>query len=202
MRIKGTSISSFLGFLQAEFGPTRTKEFIASLEPDLRKRCEGLILTSAFYPVEELESLAGKALDHFGPDPTFFERSGAHNAFVGLTGVHKILLARPTPLDFLRAAARSWGQFVDSGGVNADLVEDGKVQLKITGLQGSELLCSRQTGFMTRALELAGARHISVTKARCTLKGDPWCEWNVAWDAANSPKPQAYTSAIRRPVAT
>lgn len=201
MRIKGTSIASFLSFLQAEYGAPRTRDFIASLEPNLRKRCEGLVLASAFYPMEELESLAGKAREHFGAGPTFFERSGAHNAFVGLTGVHKILLARPTPIDFLKAAERSWSQFVDSGLVSADPVGEGQVQLKIEGISGSDLLCSRQTGFMTRALELAGAQKLAVRKVRCTRRGDHWCEWNLAWDAASSPQPQAYTSAIRRPVA-
>ena len=71
MRIKGTSIASFLSFLEAEYGPARTKEFIGSLEPDLKKRCEGLILASAFYPVEELESLARRARLHFSGDHTF-----------------------------------------------------------------------------------------------------------------------------------
>ena len=131
MRIKGTSIASFLGFLEAEYGAARSKEFIGTLDPDLRKRCEGLVLASAFYPVEELESLVRKARRHFGGDDTFYQRSGAYNASFGLSGVHKVLLVRPTPIDFLRAAERSWGQFIDEGSVTADLVSDGKVRLRI-----------------------------------------------------------------------
>ena len=199
MRIKGTSISSFLSFLGTEFGASKTKEFIASLESNLRARVLGPILASDFYPVEELESLAGKAREHFAQGPGFFERSGSHNAFFVLTGVHQGLLAQPTPLDFLKTAERSWSQFVDSGAVSADVVGDGRVRLKIEGIQGSELLCARETGFLTRSLSLAGAQQVAVAKARCTQNGDLWCEWSVAWDAASSPQSQAYTSVIRRP---
>lgn len=201
MRIKGTSIASFLGFLEAEYGAPRTRAFIASLDQSLRKRCEGLILASAFYPVKELESLAQQARDHFGPEPTFFERSGAHNAMVGLTGVHQILLARPTPLDFLRAAERAWAQFVDAGAVRTELLGDGNVRLRIEGFGGSEVLCSRQTGFLRRSFELAGAQQLEVKEVLCMQKGDASCEWSIVWDAASSPQSQSHTltSAIRRP---
>lgn len=199
MRIKGTSLSSFLDFLQIEYGATRAKEFIASLEPTLRKRCDGIILASAFYPVEELETLSHLARQHFAADASFFERCGAHNAQVGLTGVHQSLLVRKTPLDFLKAAERAWGQFVDSGAGSADIVGDGKVRVKIEGWPKSEVLCGRQTGFLTRSLELAGAVAPAVTKVHCTRNGHGWCEWSLAWDAAASPRPQAYTTSIQRP---
>jgi hypothetical protein len=201
VRIKGTSISSFLGFLEIEYGGARTREFIATLEPDFRKRCEGLILASAFYPVEELEAIAGKARQHFGGDSTFYERSGAHNATVGLRGVHQALLARPTPLDFLRAAERSWSQFVDEGGVDADLVGDGRVRLRFEGIRGSAVRCGRATGFLSRSLELANAKKLVVRKAACTEKGDPFCEWSVIWDAVLSPPSMSQTTTIRRPLA-
>lgn len=201
MRIKGTSIASFLAFLEAEYGPARLKEFIATLEADLRKRCEGLVLASAFYPVEELESLARKARLHFGGDDTFYERSGAYNASFGLCGVHKALLARPTPLDFLRAAERSWGQFIDEGSVDANLVGDGKVRLRYESIRGSDVRCARATGFLTRSLELVNAQKLVVTKTACTEKGDAFCEWSVVWDAILSPPSMTQTTAIRRPIA-
>ena len=201
MRIKGTSIASFLGFVEAEYGVPRTREFVASLEPNLRKRCEGLILASAFYPFEELETLALKARDFFAAGPTFLERSGAHNASVGLAGVHRILLTRPTPFDFLRAAERGWGQFVDSGTVRAEILGEATVRVRIEGLSGSEVLCSRQTGFLRRAFELAGAKQLEVDEVACTRRGDASCDWKVVWDAASSPasQSQTHTSALRRP---
>ena len=201
MRIKGTSIASLLAFLEAEYGAARVKAFIGSLDPDLRKRCEGLVLASAFYPVDELESLARKAWQHFGGDATFYERSGAYNATFGLKGVHKALIARPTPLDFLRAAERSWAQFIDEGGVDVNLVGDGRVRVRFEALRGSDVRCPRATGFLARSLELVGAQKLVVTKVACTEKGDPFCEWSVAWDAALSPPSMSQTSAIRRPIA-
>lgn len=201
MRIKGTSIASFLAFLEAEYGAARVKQFIATLDPDRRKRCEGLILASAFYPVEELESLARKARQHFDGGDTFYERSGAHNASFGLAGVHKALLARPTPLDFLRAAERAWGQFIDQGSVDANLVGDGKVRLRYESIRGSDVRCARATGFLTRSLELVNAQKLVVTKTACTEKGDAFCEWSVVWDATLSPPSMTQTSTIRRPIA-
>ena len=201
MRIKGTSIASFLAFLEAEYGPARLKEFITTLDPDLRKRCEGLVLASAFYAVEELESLARKARQHFAGDDTFYERSGAYNASFGLSGVHKVLLARPTPLDFLRAAERSWGQFMDEGSVDANLVGDGKVRLRYEGVRGSDVRCPRATGFLSRSLEMANARKLVILKTACTEQGDGFCEWSVVWDATLSPPSMSQTSNIRRPIA-
>lgn len=201
MRIKGTSISSLLAFLEEEYGAARTRDFIGSLDPALRRRCEGLVLASAFYPVAELESLATLARAHFAADHTFFERSGAFNASFGLAGVHQALLARRTPLDFLRAGERSWGQFIDTGSVTADPVADGKVRIRVEGLPGSEVRCPRLTGFLSRALELAGALQLSVRKVSCTLRGQPSCEWSAEWDAESSPKPISYTMSIRRPSA-
>lgn len=201
MRIKGTSISSFLSFLEAEYGASRVKSFVATLDSNQKKRCEGLVLASAFYAIEELDALAAKARGFFQADAAFFERSGAHNATFGLSGVHQSLLVRPTPLDFLKAAERAWPQFVDAGNVSADVVGEGKVRLKIEGIPGSEVFCARETGFLKRALELAGAKQLAVNKVRCTRGGDLWCEWQVTWDAELSPRPQTFTTAIRRPVA-
>ena len=201
MRIKGTSIASLLAFLEAEYGSARLKEFIGTLDPDLKKRCEGLVLASAFYPVEELESLARKARQHFGGDETFYERSGAHNASFGLSGVHKALIARATPLDFLRAAERSWGQFMDEGSVDANLVGDGKVRIRYEAVRGSDVRCARATGFLRRALELVNAKKLMVVKTECTEKGASFCEWSVVWDATLSPPSMSQTSAIRRPIA-
>ncbi len=201
MRIKGTSIASFLNFLEAEYGPGRVKEFVGSLDSNLKKRCEGLVLASAFYPVEELESLARLARAHFGADESFYERSGAHNAVFGLGGVHKALLARPTPLDFLRAAERSWSQFMDEGGMDATVVGDGKVRLRFEGIRGSEVRCARATGFLHRSLELAGAKALVVRKTSCTLRANPFCEWQIVWDAVLSPASMSQTTTIRRPIA-
>lgn len=202
MRIKGTSISSLLAFLEEEYGGARTRAFIESLDPALRRRCEGLVLASAFYPVAELESLATLARAHFAGDGTFFERSGAFNASFGLAGVYQALLSRRTPLDFLRAGERSWSQFTDTGGINIEQIGDGKVWIRVEGIPGSEVRCPRLTGFLSRGLDLAGAIQVSVRKTSCTLRRQPYCEWTAAWDAESSPKPISYTTSIRRPGAT
>lgn len=200
MRIKGTSIASFLAFLEAEYSAPRTKTFIATLDPDLRKRCEGLVLASAFYPWADLESLARKARLHFDAPPDFFERSGAFNASFALGGVYRALLARQTPFDFLKAAERSWSQFTDSGSARAEFLSDGKAVVTVLGLPMSAILCARVTGFLTKSLQLAGAQKISIKKARCTQRGDASCEWALVWDATLSPASWTQTSAIRRPV--
>ena len=200
MRVKGTSISSFLAFLEAEYGASRTREFTATLPQDLRKRCESLVLASAFYAVEELETLARKARQHFKGDGTFFERSGAHYASVGLSGVHQAMLARPTPLDFLWAFERSWSQFADEGGMDVTVVGDGRVRIRFDHVRGSDVRCPRVTGFLSRALQIAGGKTVMVSKTSCTERGDGACEWSTAWDFVLSPPPLSQTTAIKRPV--
>ena len=203
MRIKGTSLASFLSFLETEYGAPRHKAFLATLEPNLRKRCEGLILASAFYPYAELEMVALLARQYFGGDVDFFHRSGTHNAVVGLTGVYQALLARPTPIDFLRAAERAWSQFADTGAVRVEVIDDGRSIVRIEGLPPSEVLCARQTGFFEKSLEMAHAKKLKIQKTKCNVRGDAACEWTMAWDANASPRSysQTQTSAIRRPVA-
>jgi len=198
VRIKGTSISSLLSFLEAEYGGSRTREFVGTLPIDLRKRCEGLVLASAFYPVEEMEAVARKARQHFNGDATFYERSGAHYATVGLGGVHQALLARPTPLDFIRALERSWSQFVDEGGMDGNVVGDGKVRVIFEQVRGSDVRCPRVTGFLGRALEMAEGKKVRVIKAACTEKGAQFCEWGVSWDAVLSPPSMSQTTSIKR----
>ncbi|MEO8359095.1 MAG: hypothetical protein ABI672_03615 [Vicinamibacteria bacterium] len=199
MRIKGTSISSFLAFLEAEYTPPRARAFIATLDPDLRRRCEGLVLASAFYPYADLETLAQRARTHFEGSADFFVRSGAFNADFGLSGVYAALLARPTPFDFLKAVERAWGQFSDTGSATVEMVSDGKAKVRIEGLTISPVLCDRQTGYLTRSLSLAGAKELKVKKGLCVQKGDKACEWTVSWDAATSPQSRTQTSALRRP---
>jgi len=200
VKVKGTSISSFLAFLEAEYGGARTREFVGTLPTDLRKRCEGLVLASAFYAVEELETLARKARQHFGGDHSFYERSGAHYASVGLSGVHQAMLARPTPLDFLWAFERSWSQFVDEGGMDVTVVGDGRVRVRFDHFRGSDVRCPRVTGFLGRALQVAGGKGVMVNKTACTERGDRACEWSTAWDFVLSPPPLSQTTAIKRPV--
>jgi hypothetical protein len=200
VRIKGTSLASFLAFLEAEFGPGKTRDFTTALEPALRKRCEGVILASAFYPIEDLISLATQARAHFGGDATFFERSGEFYASFGLAGVYQALLSRRTPLDFLRAVERSMGQFVDEARVAVENELDGSVSVKLTGFPVSEIVCARHKGFLTKGLELAGAVGLTVREVRCTRTGEPCCEWELTWNATASPRPQSLTTGIKRPV--
>ena len=82
-----------------------------------------------------------------------------------------------------------------------NLVGDGRVRVRFEALRGSDVRCPRATGFLARSLELVGAQKLVVTKVACTEKGDPFCEWSVAWDAALSPPSMSQTSAIRRPIA-
>jgi hypothetical protein len=199
VRIKGTSLASFLAFLESEFGPARTRDFTTTLEPALRKRCEGVILASAFYPIEDLLAVASQARVHFAADPAFFERSGEFYAAFGLAGVYQALLSRKTPLDFLRAVERSMGQFVDDATVAVEDDTDGRVRIRLTGFPVSEIVCARHKGFLTKGLELAGAVSLTVREVRCTRAGEAACEWEIAWDPMASPRPQSLTTGIRRP---
>ena len=203
MRVKGTSIASFISFLETEYGQPRLTAFVSTLEPTLKKRCEGLILASAFYEQTELDAIAVQAKKHFSGDASFFERSGVHNAVVGLNGVYKALLARPNPLDFLRAAERAWSQFADSGTITLELVDEGRTILRLEGLPVSDVQCERQTGFLRKAIEMAGGKKSIVKKQKCTRSRDLCCEWAISWDPEASPKSQVQTqtAAIRRPVA-
>ena len=42
--------------------------------------------------------------------------------------------------------------------------------------------CDRQLGWMERAVELTGRKHVIMEHPKCRVRGDIYCEYHGRWD--------------------
>jgi hypothetical protein len=117
-------------------------------------------------------------------DPTWMERAGAHSIDSMGIQLYGGIVRKPTPAEFLTQRISLFRLFYHAGEMEVVEQERGRAVLRLVDLEQTDrLFCRRQTGGLTRTLELAGGAEPSVRHTRCTLDGDAFCEWDLRWRA-------------------
>jgi hypothetical protein len=82
----------------------------------------------------------------------------------------------------LKFTIQVWSNYYSEG--KMVLVDGGphSAHLRLEGIRtADEAMCYRVTGWLERALELAGAKDIHMMHEACVLKGGEACEWKAVW---------------------
>lgn len=182
-RIKGIGYKSELQFVLSKYGEETLGRILAALSAEDQAALRGIILASDWYPQPPLEhfrqALAKQFID---TDLRIIEEMGRFSAEFALTGIYRVFLAVLSPAYGIRKAGNLFPKYFDSG--KASVVEHGPkdVSLRIVDWpDASATLCALIKGYFEKSLELAGGRMVTVRKAACALRGDPYCEYRAVW---------------------
>ena len=115
-------------------------------------------------------------------EPGWAEQAGAEAIRVRGLQLYSGLLRKPTPLEFVTQHISLFQRYYRPGDMKITEATPGHARARLVGFDPQDrLFCRRLTGGWEAAVTIAGGKDAAVEHARCTLEGDPFCEWEVQW---------------------
>lgn len=180
--IKGSVLEARLEFVEGELGADALPRLMALLTDADREELSH-VLAGRWYPFElgrrlddAIARLAGRSGDEF------FRRLGRASAETHLGGVHRAFLRPNDPLGFLERAELLYPFYYDGGRRTFEQIGPGEgVLTTYDAPTFSTAECLTNCGWHERALELCGARDVSVVEEVCRARGGEVCRYRVRW---------------------
>ena len=185
MKVKGGVLSARQAFVQQHFGPGAWEKVLEALPPAHRATLNGLLLPASWFPLEVCTSVDDAIVRVLGGGRReVFERIGAASAEKNLRGAHRHFLAPGSPQEFLARAPTIYGFYYDTGSREYHKTGPRSGELKTRSAETfSAADCLTVIGWYKRALEMCGARGVSMTEEICRAKGADLCHYVVNWES-------------------
>ena len=182
-QIKGAVLKSRITFVEEHFGKDGVRQVLASLPPD-DQRALRLLFTSNWYPFELGKRLDDAIVRVLGKGRSdFFERLGAASAETNLSSLHAGYLTPGNPQAFLAKAPQIYSLYYETG--RREYAPSGPNSGVLTTHDADTFSapdCMTVVGWYQRALEMCGARNVSVVEEECRAKGGAVCRYRVRWE--------------------
>lgn len=186
---KGMAVLSTVEFLRLEHGDVELVRVLGTLEPEVRRRI------GAAQATEELDYgdivALWESIEHeFGAiEPRWIERSGAYSIESRGAQMYGGILRKSSPTEFLTQSISLFRLFYHPGDMQVVEEGPGRAVLRLVGFDArTSLFCRRQTGGLTKALEIAGGERPVTRHVRCGCEGDAFCEWEMTWAVPRDPE--------------
>ena len=179
---RGSAVRATLSFLQREGGEELVKQVLAQLRPVEQRRLRELSATDEA-PYGIIVTLWRAADTVLGPaKPDWMERAGAWSIQSSGQQLYGGILRKASPQEFLTQSVSLFKLYYHPGDMEVVEHSSHRAVLRLVGFPATDpLFCRRQTGGLTRAIEIAGGSQAQVRHVRCELEGDAFCEWDLRW---------------------
>ena len=180
--VKGAVLKSRIAFVESQFGRDAVQQVLANLPADDQRPLR-LLFTSNWYPFE-----LGKRLDDAivrvvgGGRADFFERLGAASAEKNLSSLHAGYLTPGDPQAFLAKAPQIYSLYYETG--RREYTPTSPTAGLLTTHDAETFSapdCLTVVGWYKKALEMCGAKSVSVAEEECRAKGGAVCRYRVRW---------------------
>lgn len=120
---------------------------------------------------------------HGKGDLALCREMGAWAAAATLPRVFRFFYRFGSPMFLFERAAKLWSAHYDTGRMETRREPDGTMYLSIYDFgRPHRSHCLSVLGWVTRSIELSGAKVNSAGEKRCRLRGDECCELVAHWD--------------------
>lgn len=184
-KVKGSAITSIPEFIKDTFGQEKYNEWFNKLPLESKEIHSKLILKSNWYSLENSYIKPIQLIcDMFYDGSLEGARAGGiYSANKSLTGVYKFLVKMGSPEFILNKAATISKTYYKPS--EAEFVSDGKGigRIVMTKFQGMHRIVEqRQTSWIKRAVEICGAKNVSISVTKSQLEGANHTEFTVTWE--------------------
>lgn len=182
-KAKGSVYRTTMDFVRADKGDVVAQAVLQRLPEEQRQQIESATPTQEV-PFDRV-LLLWQAVDaEIGAeDPGWIERSGAHSIESMGVQLYSGILRKSSPREFLTQRISLFRLYYHPGDMEVVEEEPGHAVLRLAGFDyAGPLFCRRQTGGLSRALEVAGGQKAKTSHVRCAAEGDAFCEWEVRWE--------------------
>lgn len=182
MLTRGSTVRSTIDFLQSQLPPAGVEEILKRLSPADRKTIRSVGDTDEI-PYRVALALWRSIDETLGrDDPEWIDRSGSWA--IERAGMQRYsgLIRKPTPIDFLTQHISLFHLYYRPGDMVVVDEGAGRAVMRLVGFEpGDTLFCRRLNGGWLASLRIAGGREVTSIHNRCSLEGDPFCEWELRW---------------------
>jgi hypothetical protein len=183
--VKGTLLISRMSYLRSR-GPEDLERVLRRLSSQDQQVVRGMLLPSSWYSGDlllRLESTAAAILARGDRRQLFLDMGRfTADANLGPKGVQRPYLKEGDPLTLIRNVPRMYSAQHTIGVRTSEQTGPKSAFVRtITGDEPSADDCLTTVGWLKRALELSGARIVTVEEIRCRARGAQECEYACSW---------------------
>lgn len=185
MEIKGTAITAIRDHVKSNF-PDRYAEWINALPESSKDIFSGAIDSSKWYPLDE-----GGILPTKNTADLFFNgdyqrgalEAGKFSAEEALTGIYKLFVKASSPGYIIQRASRVFASYYQPCKMEVLEKTDSTVLVEISDMTRSDIVIEyRIAGWIEKALEISGARHVVVEFKKSIARGDSVTQFAIRWE--------------------
>jgi uncharacterized protein (TIGR02265 family) len=116
------------------------------------------------------------------PGISAFENAARDSSVAYFEGPYKALVRKGDPARTLASLPALWRLRHDTGEFEIELLGEGRARLDLHDYALVEReACELVQGTLWGLLHHSGAKNIELAHAQCRARGNPTCEWQVAW---------------------
>jgi len=184
MEIKGTAVIAIRDYIKSN-QTERYNEWLNKLTDESREIYEGVIDSSKWYPIQTAGvEPTRKAIDIFfhGDYKKGAWEAGKFSAQKALTGIYKIFVKASSPGYIIQRASRIFATYYQPCKMEVLDKTDTSVLLEISNMTVSDIVIEyRIGGWIEKALEISGAKNITIEYPKSITKGDAVTQLNIRW---------------------
>lgn len=183
IQIKGSVLHARRTFVESRFGAEAWQRLLETMSPSDRRILDGGFVNVGWYPFELGERLGNAIVRTLGEGGAqLFMEIGAHSARENLSTVHKDFLRPGDPQAFLARAPAIYKFYYDRG--YRTYVATGPTSGTLMTFDAetySKPDCLTVMGWYREALEMCGARDVSVSEETCRADRQDACRYLLSW---------------------
>lgn len=170
-------------WVQLGHGAAGFERLASQCSPALRANMELGFAKARWYPLEQFIELNEQVDKVFGRgDQALVKQMGRYSADANLTTIYRLFFKVGSVRWILGRAVRLWGAHYDAGSFEVMTRGQRGAVLRMRGFPSPHRVhCLAVSGFIERALELSGGRRPIVNEAKCRLRGDEFCQFDLGW---------------------
>lgn len=177
---KGTILNVLKGHVVARYGEAEWQRVLAYLSADDRQIVESAVAIG-WYPTPILMRTYTAFAEVLGPaHPQLLAEFGRVGAEQDLTVFHRMFLRMANPAFVVEKTGDYWARFHTHGTWQSRRANNGYVGT-LTDFQSNAIYCAVLTPYITRLLELVGAKQVVVHHPECNSHGAKACVFTARW---------------------
>lgn len=181
--IKGAVLVSRLRLIRERLGQAAYDEILAALPPDDREVLSGIVLPVSFYPMEIQVRLDAAIVERMGQaSEKVLKELGRESASDNLPKFQAAMVKANSPLHLLQQTPAIYRLYYGTG--RRDFVATGPTSGVLTTYDAAGATvadCYTIIGWHERALEIVGAKTVTIRHPICRARGGPVCKYEVSW---------------------
>lgn len=184
MKVRGAVLLARKSFVRKQYGEEAWKQVLGTLSEEDRDTLSRMIVHAGWYPFELGEDLDHAIVDVLGKgDSRVFEKIGAQSARDNLGSIHRTFLTPGDPQAFMKQANSIYHFYYNTGSRTYRQTGPASgIMITKDAETFSAVDCLTVIGWYKAALEMCGAKKVSVKEVKCRAKNDPVCEYHFKWD--------------------